>query len=97
MVINWLSDKFKAIVRELNDDEALDDLVSLIQVAQDNEEVRRRLVAVLSLSELDRQKELDLWIESCQSQGAPEDFVQSIKMLRDPYIAERALKAIESE
>ena len=93
MVINWLKTKLK----ELQQDEALDELVTLIRVAQDNDEVKARLVSVLSLPILDRQMELDAWVESCIKQQAPIEFVNSIRMLRDPEIAAKALQVISED
>jgi len=89
MVFNW----FTSDGDEKYDD-ILDELVTLIRVAQEDEDIHARLVAVLSLPVCDRHDELNKWIKSCETRGAPSHFIASIKLLLDDKIADKTLQAL---
>jgi len=89
MIFNWFgSDKQQEY------DDALDELVTLIRVAQEDKAIHDRLMTVLNLPICDRQIELKSWIASCEEQGAPSYFVSSIRLMLDEEIARKTLQAI---
>ena len=93
MSSNWFLSKVK---RQSDRDDILDELVTLIRVAQEEESVFLRLNQVLSLPDAQRQIELTNWIQHCEKQQAPEPFVSSLKLLLDNGVAKLALEAIQA-
>ena len=72
----------------LADDE---DFVRLFQVADEDPQVRRMLVSVLSLAPFHRHSALSTWIDQLKLKGAPPPLIHSISRLTDPAVAEKAL------
>ena len=68
--------------------------IKLIQVAQENDEIKKKLLDILILDEFNRNSALNTLIEEMLLKSAPAEFVTSIACLLDNKIAEKALEIL---
>lgn len=68
----------------------LDQLATLIAVAQEHQDVRQRLNLVLSKTHSERVVELNYWLDSFEQNNAPEEIVSAIRLLLNEEVAEQA-------
>jgi hypothetical protein len=71
--------------------------IRLIQVANEDKEVKDKLLAILSLEKEKRKFMLNTWLQEMKYKKAPSDFLTSISYFLDDDIAERALKIISGQ
>lgn len=68
--------------------------VTLIQLAQEDEGIRRTLIAILSQDEFNRKSMLNTLIQEMKLKSAPADFVGAIGALLDDDVARKASEMI---
>jgi hypothetical protein len=68
--------------------------VKLIQVAEEDEAVRRKLAEILSLPPTHRRSVLNFYIDQMRQNGAPEAFISAVACLLDNGVADRALSLL---
>ncbi len=71
--------------------------IRLIQVANEDKEIRNKLITILSLDKEKRKFMLNTWLQEMKYKKAPSDFLTSISYFLDDDIAERALKIISGQ
>ncbi|MFC1885909.1 hypothetical protein ACFLZM_02495 [Thermodesulfobacteriota bacterium] len=67
-----------------------EDFVTLMRVAQENDEVRTRLLQLLSLDDFNRKSALNTWLDDIRLKGAPKELVSAIACLTDNGVAQKA-------
>lgn len=77
--------------KSISEDETF---VTLIRVAQEDVEVRKQLLSILSLDSFNRKSALNSFINEMRLRKAPKDFVAAIANLLDDAVAEKALEVI---
>jgi len=70
--------------------------VRLIQLAKEDESIRERLLAILSMQGVKRQIALSSILESTRLSGAPEEFVSAMAVLQNSEVADKALKVLKN-
>ena len=78
--------------RSVADDETF---VTLIQVAREDEHIRRTLRSLLGLDPFHRRSLLNQWLADLRRRRAPDDFIQALTCLLDDDVAAKALELIE--
>ena len=71
--------------------------VTLIRVAQEDQEIREQLFGILQQSPFHRKSLLNSLVKALTIKGAPSDFVSAIAYLLDDRIAEKALELIKNK
>ena len=71
--------------------------VTLIQVAQEDLEVKKQLLAILALDSFNRKSSLNSLIDEMRLKDAPAPFVSAIANLLDDEIAKKALAVIQGK
>jgi len=66
----------------------------LMQIARENEEIRKKLINILVLDEFNKSSALNTFIEEMRQQNAPVEFITAIACLLDPKVAEKALELL---
>jgi len=72
-----------------------DGFVSLMQVAQEDNEIRSRLLAILNQPEFHRKSMLHTFIQDMKLRSAPLELISAIKCLLDDAVAGRALDLLQ--
>lgn len=85
-MIKWLKSLFQDSTPS-----GMEELVSLIRVAQEDENVKTRLLDLLEQPEQVRVEEISRWVQHCKENSAPEDFVTALTLLKDGQIAKVTL------
>lgn len=85
-MIKWLKSLFQDSTPS-----GMEELVTLIRVAQEDENVKTRLLDLLEQPEQVRVEEISRWVQHCKENGAPEDFVTALTLLKDNQIAKVTL------
>lgn len=85
-MINWLKSLFQDSTPS-----GMEELVSLIRVAQEDKNVKTRLLDLLEQPEQVRLAEISRWVQHSRENGAPEDFVTALTLLKDSQIAKVTL------
>ncbi len=71
--------------------------VTLILVAQEDEEIRKSLTVILGQQPARRKYELNKLILNMKAQSAPDDFVLAIDALLDDQVADAVYKVIREQ
>ncbi len=74
-----------------------DEFIRLIEIAEEDKSIHDTLLSILSMDRPRRQLALEELLEKMQGDGAPKDFVDTIAVLRDDAIAEKALDILTDE
>ncbi len=69
--------------------------IQLIQIAQENKEIRRKLMEILVLDEFNKSSALNTFIEEMRQQSAPTEFITAVACLLDNKIAEKAWELLK--
>jgi hypothetical protein len=86
-----LSNRENRLVAE---DEAF---VTLIRVAQEDEEIKEQLLAILALDKFNRESALNSLIEDLHLKQAPRAFVSAIANLLDDDVADKTLEILRGQ
>ncbi|MBU0754989.1 MAG: hypothetical protein KJ645_07595 [Planctomycetes bacterium] len=70
--------------------------VTMIQVAEENIEIKKRLIKILSLDSDRRQLALKILIENIRHKDAPDKFASAVSYFMDDCVADRALELLKS-
>ena len=70
-------------------------LVTLIQVAQEDVEIKRHLLAILSQNKFNRESILNSYLEELRLKPAPQEFKSAIACLLDDDVAEKVLEILK--
>lgn len=70
-------------------------LVTLIQVAQEDVEIKRHLLAILSQNKFNRESILNSYLEELRLKQAPQEFISAIACLLDDDVAEKVLEILK--
>lgn len=65
--------------------------ITLMQVASEKPDVRKRLMTILKLDRFNRQSLLNTWLRDLKLKGAPRDFIEALSFFLDDDVAEKAL------
>ncbi|MFC1500235.1 hypothetical protein ACFL6T_04365 [Candidatus Zixiibacteriota bacterium] len=76
----------------VSDDE---DFIRFMQVAQEDEEMRVRLISVLSQDDFNRQSLLNTWLSELELQNAPQELRRVLAHLLDGEVALAALRLLQ--
>ena len=68
--------------------------VRLLQVAQEEPDIRMRLISILSQDDFQRSSLLNTWIEELKLQKAPRAFIKALSYLLDESVANTALRLL---
>jgi hypothetical protein len=74
-----------------------DEFVTLMRVAQEDNEIRNRLLAILVQPEFHRKSMLNTFIRDMKLQSAPSEFVSAIQFLLNDSVAERAIDLLKKK
>lgn len=85
-MIKWLKSLFVE-----DSPESMEELVDLIRVAQDDQNVKKRLLDLLEQPHQQRIDEVDRWVKHCKENSAPEQFTAALGLLKDAQIAKVTL------
>jgi hypothetical protein len=70
-------------------------LVTLIRVAQEDVEIKRHLLAILSQNKFNRESILNSYLEELRLKQAPQEFISAIACLLDDDVAEKVLEILK--
>jgi len=70
--------------------------VTLMRVAQEDAEIRRQLIGILSLDEFNRTSLLNSQIEEMRLAGAPQELIIAVACLLKEDVAQKALAFLTS-
>lgn len=71
--------------------------VTLMQVAEADPEIRKRLVAILSLDSFHRKSVVNTYLRELGLKKAPEKLIRALSRLLDDEVAEEARALLEAE
>jgi hypothetical protein len=71
--------------------------VTLIQVAQEDPDVKEQLSSILRLNDFHRKSALNTFLQEMQLKQAPKEFVSAIASLLDDEIAKKALEMLTAD
>ncbi|MGD8368236.1 MAG: hypothetical protein PVG78_11365 [Desulfobacterales bacterium] len=71
--------------------------VTLIQIAEEDPEVRGKLLEILSHPSVHRRAVLHFYIAEMNRKGAPEDFVSAVACLLQDAVADRARSLLRNK
>lgn len=74
-----------------------DGFVNLIRVAQEDDEIRNRLLAILGQPEFQRKSLLNTFVRDMKFKSAPSELISAIQCLLNDAVAERALDLLKKE
>ena len=89
-----ISDMFRKSGQSIAENEAF---VTLIQVAQEDPDVKEQLSAILRLDDFNRKSALNTFLQEMQLKRAPREFVSAIASLLDDEVAEKALEMLTAD
>ena len=69
-------------------------LVTLIRVAQEDVEIKRHLLSILSQNKFNRESILNSYLEELRLKQAPQEFISAIACLLDDDVAEKVLEIL---
>jgi len=69
--------------------------VTLIRVAQEDVEIKRHLLAILSQSKFNRESILNSYLDELCLKQAPQEFISAIACLLDDDVAEKVLEILK--
>ena len=72
-----------------------EDLINLIQVAEDDDSIRAILLSLLRLSPSQRIRAIEKLLAQLEFEGAPIELVEAITPLREDQIAQKALELLD--
>lgn len=70
-------------------------LVTLIRVAQEDVEIKRHLLAILSQNKFNRESILNSYLEELRLKQAPQEFISAIACLLDDDVAEKVMEILK--
>jgi hypothetical protein len=73
-----------------------DPFVTLIRVAQEDDEIRKRLFTILTQDRFNRVSILNSYLEEMRLKQAPAEFISAIACLLDDNIAQKALEVLQA-
>jgi len=73
-----------------------DPFVTLIRVAQEDDEIRQRLFTILTQDKFNRESILNSYLEEMRLKQAPAEFISAIACLLDDDIAQKALEILQA-
>lgn len=83
---------------ELGTDMAGDDhFVTLIQVALEDEQIRKQILAIVRLDSFNRQSLLNSLLRTLTLSGAPPELIRILGYLREDDIAQKTKEFLEEE
>ena len=71
-----------------------DAFIRLIQIAQEDKEIREQLIKILSLNSFNRKSALNTFIEHMLLKKAPKEFVEAVSSLLDENVAKKTLEIL---
>jgi hypothetical protein len=71
--------------------------IDLIRIAQENIDIKERLIVILKLDRFNRHSILNTWLRDLKLQGAPKGLIEALSAFLDDRIAEKALEVIKSK
>jgi hypothetical protein len=71
--------------------------IDLIRIAQENIDIKERLIVILKLDRFNRHSILNTWLRDLKLQGAPKGLTEALSAFLDDRIAEKALEVIKSK
>lgn len=78
-------------------DSITEPFVTLMQLAQEDREIKETLMAILSKDEFNRTSILNTYIEEMQLKGAPKSFISAIACLLDEGVAQKAYTVLQED
>jgi hypothetical protein len=78
-------------------DNITEPFVTMIQLAQEDPEIRATLLAILSKDEFNRTSMLNTYIEEMRLKGAPASFISAIACLLDSGVAQKAYAVLQED
>lgn len=84
--------KFLGINQYTEGDE---NFIRLMQLAREDENIRERLLSILAMQGQQRQTALNAILAAVKQNGAPQEFVDAVVVLRDEEVAARALVVLK--
>lgn len=72
-----------------------DNFITLMRVAEEDRDIRRQLLAILSQSDFNRTSMLNTLIEEMRLKSAPAEIITALACLLDHAVAHRALQMLE--
>ena len=71
--------------------------IDLMRIAQEKDDIKKRLKFILKLDSFNRQSILNTWLHDLRLQGAPKKLIKAISYFLDDAVAEKALEVILNE
>jgi hypothetical protein len=90
-------EKIIALVNRTSGDDITEPFVTLIQLAQEDPEIKDTLMAILSKDEFNRTSILNTYIEEMRLKGAPTSFISAIACLLDNGVAQKAYAVLQKD
>ncbi|MFT5211810.1 MAG: hypothetical protein ACI9CE_003551 [Flavobacterium sp.] len=72
-----------------------ENFIRLMQLAREDENIRERLLSILAMQGQQRQTALNAILAAVKQNGAPQEFVDAVVVLRDEEVAARALVVLK--
>lgn len=69
--------------------------IDLMRVAQEDNNIRKKLTFILKLDSFNRQSLLNTWLNDLKLQGAPEKLREALSAFLDDAVAGKALEVID--
>ena len=77
--------------KTVGDNEAF---IRLIQIAQEDNEIREHLIKILSIDSFNRKSALNTFIEHMLLKKAPKEFIEAVSSLLDEEVAKKTLEIL---
>ncbi len=74
-----------------------EDFLRLVQVAQEEPQIRKTLKSILGLDNFNRKSALNTWLEELKLKQAPIEFIDALSCLLDDDIARKTLAIIREQ
>ena len=69
--------------------------IDIMRVAQENNDIRKKLTFILKLDSFNRQSLLNTWLNDLKLQGAPKKLREALSAFLDDAVAGKALEVID--
>jgi hypothetical protein len=69
--------------------------IDIMRVAQEDNDIRKKLTFILKLDSFNRQSLLNTWLNDLKLQGAPKKLREALSAFLDDAVAEKALEVID--
>jgi hypothetical protein len=92
-----LKNIWKKLKERLSPQDEHEPFVTFIQVAREDPDLRKSMLAILKKDDFNRESILNTFIEELRFKGAPESFVSCLACLLDRNVARQAVAILESE